>query len=225
LYLETLAELGVVGFILVVLLLFVPLAVALVKRHARITSIAVGAYVAYVVHAAADWDWELAGVTSLALAVGAVLVIGGSRADDSLGSRVSGRRRALILGAAGPLAAVVFYGWLGNSATSRAQDALDANHWPAALSNARRADRLMPWSPEPLLIESQALLGAGDRASARAAALAAVGRDKRNWVAWYDLALASTGRSRASALHRASALYPNSHQINDALKKLDSRQQ
>lgn len=220
LYLETLAELGVVGLVLVASVLALPLAAAVVGRHARVTSVAVGAYVAYVAHAAADWDWELAGVTALALAVGGALVIGGFRPSDRSAPPLAGRWRIVIVALAAPLAVAALYGWLGNGATSRAQDALDATHWSAAVANARRADGLMPWSPEPLLIESQALLGSGDRPAARAAAQAAVARDRGNWESWYDLALASAGRARAAALLRAAALYPKSQQIEDAQVKL-----
>ncbi len=216
LYLETLAELGVIGLLIVVVLLTSPLFAAVVGRHERGTSVAVGAYVAYVVHAAADWDWELGGVTALALAVGGALVASSFRRPSVSNRLLTGRARGLLLSLAAPLAALSLYGWLGNSAVSRAQTSLSANNWAGAVSNARRADGLMPWSPQPLLIESQALLGAGEHAAARAAAEAAIRRDGRNWEAWYDLAVASTGHERASALTQAAALYPKSQQILDA---------
>jgi len=67
LYLETLAELGVVGLGLLLLALAPPLVAAL--RGA--TAAAAGGYVAFLFHAGVDWDWELPAVTLAGLFCGA----------------------------------------------------------------------------------------------------------------------------------------------------------
>ena len=69
LYLEALLELGAVGLLVVVATLAVPLVVA--GRLIRGSSAAAaGAYTAFLVHAAVDWDWEMPVVTIVGLASG-----------------------------------------------------------------------------------------------------------------------------------------------------------
>ena len=75
LYLETLAELGPVGLALLLLALGVPLVVAVKARHHRLVPVAFGAYVAYLAHAAVDWDWEMPAVTLTALLAGAAILV------------------------------------------------------------------------------------------------------------------------------------------------------
>ena len=59
LYLETLAELGLVGLALLVLALAPPL----VAGFRGVEAAATGGYVAFLIHAGLDWDWELPAVT------------------------------------------------------------------------------------------------------------------------------------------------------------------
>jgi O-antigen ligase len=74
LYLETLAELGPIGLALLLIALGAPLVAAVAARRHPLVAGALGAYVAYLVHAAVDWDWELPAVTISAFACGAVLL-------------------------------------------------------------------------------------------------------------------------------------------------------
>lgn len=74
LYLEALAELGPVGLALLVAALALPL-VAVVRRRDRFVAGAAAAYVAYVLHAALDWDWELPASTLAALVCGAAMLV------------------------------------------------------------------------------------------------------------------------------------------------------
>jgi O-antigen ligase len=71
LYLETLAELGPVGLGLLVAALGVPFLAALRTRDRGLVPTALGAYSAYVVHAAVDWDWEMPALTLATLFCGA----------------------------------------------------------------------------------------------------------------------------------------------------------
>ena len=66
LYIETLAELGPVGLALLLIALGAPLA-ALARARSPAVPAAAGAYVAYLVHAGVDWDWEMPAVTLAAL--------------------------------------------------------------------------------------------------------------------------------------------------------------
>jgi O-antigen ligase len=69
LYLETLADLGLVGLALLVLALAPPLLAASPR-----TAAAAGAYAAFLLHAGADWDWEMPAVTIAGLLCGVALL-------------------------------------------------------------------------------------------------------------------------------------------------------
>jgi O-antigen ligase len=76
LYVETLAELGPVGLLLVVALLLLPLRRVVRDRAVPYVATVAGAYCAFVIHAGLDWDWELPVVIVAALACGAGLLAG-----------------------------------------------------------------------------------------------------------------------------------------------------
>jgi hypothetical protein len=102
LYLEMLAELGVVGLLLTATLVL-PVAAAL--RGARPTATgaaAVGGSVAFLVHAGLDWDWEVPAVTVAGLACLAA-TLGSAPKTTVIGRRA----RITLLGVA--LAAIVGY--------------------------------------------------------------------------------------------------------------------
>jgi O-antigen ligase len=94
LYLETLAELGPIGLILLLTALALPLLVLRGRRDPLLATAAAG-YVAYVVHAAVDWDWELPAVTLLGLMCGSSMLVA-ARADDATDIPLWGRV-ALVL--------------------------------------------------------------------------------------------------------------------------------
>ena len=73
LYLETLAELGPLGLVLLVGFLGWPLRGAVARRRLPAVPAATAAATAFLVHAALDWDWELPAVVVAALACSAVV--------------------------------------------------------------------------------------------------------------------------------------------------------
>lgn len=75
LYLETLAEVGPVGLVLLVAILALPLIVAFTARAHPFVPAATGAYVAFLAHAALDWDWELPAVTLAGLMCAAAIMV------------------------------------------------------------------------------------------------------------------------------------------------------
>ena len=87
LYLETLAELGLVGLVLVLAFLALPL------LHARRAPIAAGAYVVLLVHAGLDWDWEMPAVILAGLCCGAAALA----AEVAQPRSVTPRARATIV--------------------------------------------------------------------------------------------------------------------------------
>jgi len=92
LYLETLAELGPVGLVLLLGALAIPILAALNGRDQPLTGAAASAYTAYLVHAGLDWDWEMPAVTVAGLLCGVALLAAGRqrRGDITIGPR--GRR-------------------------------------------------------------------------------------------------------------------------------------
>jgi hypothetical protein len=205
LYLETLAELGAIGLALLVVALAVPLVAAVRHRRHRLVPFAVAAYVAYLVHAAVDWDWELAGVTLAAVLCGLACVVAGRDED---GPRLSTPLRAVCLAAALGLSALTIVGLLGNTALESSQAAADNGNWTAAERHARTAIRWMPWSAAGWQSLAEAQLALHDRAGARRSVHRAIAKDPNDWVLWLDLVGASRGSEQTAAVERAYRLNP-----------------
>ncbi len=104
LYLESLAELGPLGLGVLALALVVPLAAAVRARSARLAAAAAGAYVAYLVHAGLDWDWEMPAVTIVGLFCAAAVLAAARAAEGP--PPITPRLRAALLLACVALAAL-----------------------------------------------------------------------------------------------------------------------
>ncbi|HEU5206612.1 MAG TPA: O-antigen ligase family protein [Gaiellaceae bacterium] len=74
LYLETAAELGLVGLALLGCTLLVPLSTAITRRRQPLVPVAAAAYLTFLVHAGLDWDWEMPATTLAGLACAAALI-------------------------------------------------------------------------------------------------------------------------------------------------------
>jgi hypothetical protein len=83
LYLETLAELGVAGLVIVLVALLPPLWVGVRRRSHPLAAPVTAAYVAFLVHTGGDWTWQLPGVGLAAIACGAAC-IGLTRNDGAV---------------------------------------------------------------------------------------------------------------------------------------------
>jgi hypothetical protein len=124
LYLETLAELGPLGLLFLAAMLLAPLRGVIRHRCAPHVPAAAGAYVAFLVHAGLDWDWEMPAVVVAALCCAAAVATAELRPGRALG-------RA----ARGALLAVSFA--LGASAIAGAR----SHTVPAAAPERERAPR------------------------------------------------------------------------------------
>ena len=98
-YLGTLAELGVIGLALLLVVLVPPLGAALRSRHSPLVPAVLAAYVCWMVHSGLDWDWTLVGVTGPGLLCG-VALLAGSRGEATA-------PRPIVLVAAVSVATVV----------------------------------------------------------------------------------------------------------------------
>jgi O-antigen ligase/polysaccharide polymerase Wzy-like membrane protein len=208
LYLETLAELGPPGLALLAALLAIPLlALPRARRH-PLGSAALGAYVAYLLHAGIDWDWELPAVTLAALACGAALVLlVGADSPAPAGLRAASAAAALLVAVAAGL------GFAGNRALAAAEDALDHSNFLRAASEARSARAWTPWSAESWRLLGEAQFAQGEVEPARRSLLRGLERDTGDWELWLDLALASEGHAQRQALAEALQLNPLSPEI------------
>jgi O-antigen ligase len=213
LYLETLGELGPIGFALLLVVLAAPIAAAVGTRGHPLAAGAFGAYVAYVVHAGVDWDWELPAVTVAALACAAALIALRAQGGTEL---VPGFRLRVAAGAVAVLmAGAAFVGLVGSSALAASDDAAVANppDWEEAASEARKAQDWAPWSSEPWQRLGEAQLGQGDLQAARESFQDAIDKEPGDWLLWLRLAEASSGADRETALREAERLNPLSDEI------------
>jgi O-antigen ligase len=211
LYLETLAELGPLGLGLLLVALLLPLAAAVRARHRRLVPAACAAYVAFLIHAGVDWDWELAAVSLTGLLVaGSLLVAARGRARAfALGVPVRGVLVAALIG----VAAFSVVGLVGNRALASSTNAVDNANWARAERKAHTAIRWAPWSAAAWQNLGDAQLGLGKRAEAIRSLRRAARKNPRGWSIWYDLAVASSGAERRRAFLRAEALNPLSPNI------------
>ncbi len=210
LYLEALAEVGVVGLALLLAALVVLLGGGVRARRVRFAAVGTAAITSWAVAAAVDWHWEMVGVTLTAFLAGAGALVASERQPRRpLGSRARGP--LVVLGIALSLAATISL--VGNQALFAARSDVGRKDWAAARRDGRRAHALLPWSAEPDLVLGDAAAGAGDRAGALEAYRDAVARDPESWAAWLHLAQIARGAERAHAYARVHQLNPRDKEL------------
>ena len=72
--LETMAELGVIGLVIVLAAIFAPIWAGVRRRAHPLAAAVTAAYVAFMVESSGDWTWQLPGATIASLACAAVIV-------------------------------------------------------------------------------------------------------------------------------------------------------
>jgi O-antigen ligase len=132
LYIETLAELGIVGLALLLAFLLPPL-VAL-RRGSAYSAAAAGAYCVFVVHAGLDWDWEMPAVVVAALACGAAVLASRPARETAL----STSRRAALGAAALVLAGCAIAGARSHTAPGTTRAPQRGALVPPVVSSPRR---------------------------------------------------------------------------------------
>jgi O-antigen ligase/polysaccharide polymerase Wzy-like membrane protein len=204
LYLEALAEVGVVGLALLVAALVVLLGGGVRARRVRFAAAGTAALTSWAVAAAVDWHWEMVGVTLTAFLAGAGALVASERPRARpLGSRARGP--LVVLGIVLSVAATISL--VGNQALFAAKSDVGRKDWAAARRDARRAHALLPWSAEPDLVLGDAAAGSGDRTGAVSAYRDAIARDPESWAAWLRLGQVARGAERVHA-------YAHVHQLN-----------
>ena len=210
LYLETLAEVGVVGLGLLGASVLVLAVGGFRARRSRLVASGMAAFVAWAAASAVDWHWEMVGVTATALLVGAAGMLASER--RTLPSLRTGDRVALI-GVTATLSVFAVWSLVGNQALFAGREAVARKDWTEARNDARRARDLLPWSYEAFIVLGDADSGAGDRQGALSAYREAVDRDPSNWIAWLRLAQVASGAERTAAYDRVHELNPRERDL------------
>ena len=210
LYLEVLAETGPIGLATLLVALLAPLVAAIRARGRSMTPVAAGAYIAFLVHAGVDWDWELSAVTLAGLLCGAAVLIAGRNDKDGVGLDWF---RYVLAGLSAVTAILAIVALLGNIPAARAGQAVRATDWVKARSEARKAIRWAPWSADGWRRLGQAELGLQHPGAARRDLETAIRKDPQNWDRWFDLALATSGAEQRRAIEHSLALNPHSPEI------------
>lgn len=223
LYFETLAELGVVGLVVVAGLVLWVLGIG-VTRAVRSGSetrrswvaIATAACAAFVASTAVDWTWQLA-VLPVAFLLLAAAILGPDAESSSNRSQSRFRRGfppvgrpILAVGALGAIVAIAIP-LAGTTQVRASQDAVRSNHLDAALKDARQAEAIQPYSATAHLQEGLVLERQGDLSDAAAAVRQASEDESTNWRTWLTLSRIDAERGRA---HQAVTEYRKARSLN-----------
>jgi hypothetical protein len=188
LYLETLAELGVVGLVLLAIALGTVLIGAAWRlrgpeRHAHALVLAGGLMLA--VHAGLDWDWEMPALFVWFFGAGGVVLAARSGRLGELGRtpRIVAALAVLLLAVTPALM------WWSQGPLDDAGAAWDARDCTTTIDRALTATERFGARPEPWLLLAYCDARLGDHNLARRAVEAARKRDPHNWQMVYAQAI------------------------------------
>ncbi len=232
LYLEALAEIGPIGFLLVLALVSGPIlfggAMALRRgsdERRSLIAAAVAAMAAFAVAAGIDWVWELT-VIPVVFAVLVAAVFGPS-AQSRRGRRTSrfdspptGGGFRVGVGLASLLAlAIIFIPLQGTNELRSSQELFRAGDLEGALRKADKAAELQPYSASAHVQQALLLEEMGDSRAALAPAREATREEPNNWRNWLvrSQIATSAGRQReaATSLRKVSRLNPRSSLLSE----------
>ncbi len=232
LYVETLSDLGLVGFGLVVLALLGMIGAG-VRRAARrrrtawadrsLDAVVVALVVAWAVHAGLDWMWEMPALTAWLFALAGMAL---AARVPSRGEAGPGRATRVAVGLSCLVLAVV--PWQAAQADSAFTDAVRAFDNPrrdcrAAIDASLRAVESLNVRPEPWEIVAYCDIGEGQPTLAVQAARNAIERDPDNWVYHYASGLVQSvaGEDPRPAMRRAVELNPRGELGRTAVRRLE----
>ena len=188
LYLETLAELGVVGLVLLVVVLVTILVAAALRlrgeeRHAHALVVAGGVMLA--LHAGVDWDWEMPALFVWFFAAGGMVLASRSPRLGELGRapRIVAALAVLLLAITPALL------WWSQGPLDDAGAAWNARDCGTAIDRSLTATERFGTRAEPWLLLAYCDTRLGDYTLARRAVDAARQRDPDNWQMAYGQAI------------------------------------
>ncbi len=212
LYLEELAELGLVGGALLIGAI-VAILVALARRargpEREVWAALLATGVMWAVHAGVDWDWQMPAVTAWFFAAGGLAM--SAPADRPRREPDPRLRWAVALGC---LLLIVTPAtvWRSQTRLIAAVSAFERDDCSAAERDALESNAALGSRADPFEVISYCEAGAGRFALALDAIHAAEARDPENWELRYSDALISAvaGRDPRQSARLALALYPRS---------------
>jgi len=214
LYVELLAELGLVGLGLIaaaVLALLFGLVRRILRHPSRraLYAAVLAVTVTWAVHAGIDWDWEMPAVTIWVLCLSA-LAVGARRGKRPLSFDVPRTARVAIALALLALAVTPLVTIRSQSEFNRSRQAFDRSDCAVAIDAALKSISALPMRSEPWELMGYCDLRLGRGLLARRALREAVARDPRSWEPHYGLALvlAASGKDPRGAARRARQLNP-----------------
>lgn len=226
LYVESLGELGIVGFLLIVGTLLA-LIVGLARRVRAGPREAYAALLAmtclWAVHAGVDWDWEMPAVTVWVFALGAIGLArplpGSERAAAREPARLSRVVAAICVGvlAVTPAAIAISQSHLQSAvADFRGDDC------PAAIDEALASLDALKVRPEPYEVLGYCDIQLRQRRLALLAMRNAVEREPNSWETHYGLglALAAAGRDPMPQLREAKRLNPLEAMVGETIRMM-----
>ncbi|MGI8461914.1 MAG: O-antigen ligase family protein [Solirubrobacterales bacterium] len=217
LYLETLAELGPVGLLLV-LALIVTLLIGGIRSTLRSraderTPIAAATAACFVFAAAAavDWVWELAALPAAFLLLASVAT-GERPAPGGAPAIAPMRSRALTAGLAVVALIAIAIPYAGTTLVDQSRESASEDRLDDALAEARNAAAVQPNAATPRIQEATVLELLGDLDGAVLAAREATERESTNWRLWIVLSRleARNGDAQAAveAYEQGQSLFP-----------------
>jgi O-antigen ligase len=223
LYLEALAELGIIGFLLIVGFVLVA-AVGAVRSALALGSSEIAAAaacgIAFFAAAAYDWVWQLAGIA----------VVGVGMLGFALGALPAARAGAWGRSAAlRPAVAVVavaaiipqFVILVAGTHLSNSQAAFNAGDATEARSQALAAKAIEPWAASPYLQLGQVAEGEGKYVEASQWLDKAISRSRRNWQLWLIAARVETERATHSSGAEARRAIARARRDADEARRLN----
>jgi len=216
LYLETLAELGWVGLLLLaVTMIGILVGVARPARGPERSLYAAlfAAALAWVLAAAVDWDWQMPAVTMWLFAVGGLALAAPSGVNGRL-PRLRSWMRLPALAACALLALAPVGISEAEAHANRAVHDAAAGECATADSEAARAAKALHGLPQPALVVAYCAGREHQPASAIAPLRRALASDPNDWQLWYDLAVVRfkarlPARAETLAAARLNPLDPN----------------
>lgn len=227
LYLETLAELGIVGLVLIggfILFVLVTGAVRAFRIDrseptAALLAAATAGALAFAIAAGLDWAWELT-VMPVCFLLLAAVILGRDTGPDAErdAEPASGRMRfvprGILAGLAVAALIAVAIPYAGLTSVDESQADVRSSSLQSALADANTATDVQPYAASPYLQQALVYEVGGDYDAAADAAAKATEEEPTNWRTWFILSRIETERgdpkAAVAAYEKARSLNPKS---------------
>jgi O-Antigen ligase len=222
LYLETLGELGLVGFSLLAAATVLALLIGFrrvreSRGHERIFTAALAAsLVGFALAATEDWMWEMTVVSLVGISLLAVFARASTpRPSTKEPVAMQLWARGLVSAVCVAIVFVEGVALLSSTSLEESKRAAARGDIAYALETADRARALQPWAASPYLQRALVLEETGNLSEARIDIARALSKDERDWRLWLVAARIETargniseGRSALAQVRRLNPLLP-----------------